>query len=338
MHSGSANTRIQSECRHWLALMSSDDVSDRDRARFETWLAHDPRHRAAFDKLRTLWDDIGTLRELADLEPVPPPVEKARQAHDWHRWGLAAAAAAGVALLLTWTRFGGPSDETLAPANAPPVELATAVAQVREVPLADGSVLTLGAHSRATVEMSNSERRVRLTQGQAFFSVAKDPARPFHVVVGNAVVRVVGTQFDVHSAAQRVRITVSEGVVDVGAGRPAAHAPTGRVLTAGQQIDVGSDGQLSVVKAVSEAQIGAWRSGRLAYEDANLREIVADLNRYGANINLASAQTGTLRITAAFRVDQLDSFITSLPSILPVTLEREADRVELRARAPAPSP
>ncbi|MGH8176676.1 MAG: FecR family protein [Steroidobacter sp.] len=345
MHIDLVETRIRRECRRWLALVNSDDASEADHERLRAWLAQSSQHRAAFEKLQALWNDIGGLHELADLEPVPTMVDEHRghgRAHTLQRWGLAAATIAGVAVFATWTRLDSPAETTRSSIDASvPREHTTSVAEIRTIALPDGSTVTLGAQSRAIVEIAATERRVRLVDGQAFFAVAKDPQKPFVVTARNAVVRVIGTAFDVHSGPEHVRIVVAEGVVGVEARELGADEPMAR-LTARRQVLVAADGTLGAVESVAEAQIGAWRTGRLAYENADLREIVADLNRYGRSIELGSSGVDALRVTAAFRVDQIDSFVASLPSILPVSLERnEAGQLVVHERngsLPHPTP
>jgi len=65
--------------------------------------------------------------------------------------------------------------------------------EIRQVPLADGSRLTLDERSRVSVQYETATRRVRLEFGEVLFEVAKDPKRPFVVQAGNIRVRAVGT-------------------------------------------------------------------------------------------------------------------------------------------------
>lgn len=66
--------------------------------------------------------------------------------------------------------------------------------------LADGSRITLNPQS--TVRYSRAltnDKRVIYLEGEAFFDVAKDAARPFYVYSGNIVTKVLGTSFRVVS-------------------------------------------------------------------------------------------------------------------------------------------
>lgn len=322
--SSATQRQIQAECREWLALLHSGDVSDADKARFDAWLQADPRHRHAYELLRLVWSDISKLRHLADLEPAPPapprsePVPHvAARALPW----AAATAAMGFAIFAIQ-----PRDET---SPTPPVtadvsfseDYTTRLGEVRAIQLPDGSSLTLGAFSRAVVKLSADERRVTLDRGEAYFEVAKDADRPFFVDARSAAVRVVGTRFDVRVGSSHVRIAVDEGAVAVN-----NHSTA---INGGQRIDVLPNGVLTEPARIDEGEVAAWREGRLVYEGAPLSEVVADLSRYRAAVTLKSRAAGELRVTAGLRVEQIDQFVDRLPHILPVRVTRTAETITI---------
>lgn len=202
-------------------------------------------------------------------------------------------------------------------------EYQTRLGEVRSILLADGSTLTLGARSRATVSFSDSERWVRLEQGEAYFDVAKNPARPFYVAAPGTAVRVVGTRFDVRVGDSHVRVAVDEGTVAVNNRSDS--------LTRGQRIDVLPDGAMTAITQVDGSEVAAWRDGRLIYDSATLAEVVSDLSRYRPNVTLSSAAAGKLRVTAGLRVEQIDQFVDRLPDILPVRVIRSDDAITIDA-------
>ena len=75
----------------------------------------------------------------------------------------------------------------------------------------DGSTLTLNTGSTVSVRITGSERRVRLTRGEAFFDVAHDPAKPFVVITDHGEVRVLGTSFGVRQMPAYADVSVAEG-------------------------------------------------------------------------------------------------------------------------------
>ncbi|MFZ5748085.1 MAG: FecR family protein [Pseudomonadota bacterium] len=207
---------------------------------------------------------------------------------------------------------------------------ATQVAEVRDIPLTDGSTVTLGARSKMDVAFTDVERTVRLNDGEAFFSVAHNAQRPFIVLVGDKRVRVVGTKFNVRYDGARVRVSVLEGVVEVSQGKAPADAPADQPrlvkLVAGQQLLASDAAPLHQPEPLHGAVPGAWRGGRLDYQDAPLSEIVADANRYSARpIRIASPALAGERLTTSFRTTQIDQMLETLPQILPVSVRRDAD-------------
>ena len=87
--------------------------------------------------------------------------------------------------------------------------------EVREVALADGSVVRVDPESLLRVNYGPQLRRVYLERGRALFHVAKDPQRPFFVRADDTTVRAVGTEFGVEQGRDKVVITVAEGKVAV---------------------------------------------------------------------------------------------------------------------------
>jgi transmembrane sensor len=312
----SSDQQVRAECREWLTLLHSGEASDADRDRFDTWLHADPRHERAYAKLQRLWSELGELHQLSDLEPVPAartPRTRALRVRAWP-WAAAASVAALAVLALL------PRVQTQAPSSAVAdarfsQDYATGIGEVRALQLPDGSTLTLGAHSRASVRITDTQRRVRLQQGEGYFDVAKDADRPFYVDAQQAAVRVVGTRFEVRVGAQSVRVAVAEGRVAVN--------DRDHPLVGGERIDVLADGKLTAVEPVADGEIGVWRDGRLVYEDSSLAEVVADLARYRGDVVLRSPEAGVLRVTAGLRVDQAAQFVEGLPHILPVQVTHE---------------
>ncbi|MCG8507579.1 MAG: FecR domain-containing protein [Sphingomonadales bacterium] len=342
---------IQEQISLWLVHLSSDDASDADRRAFETWLADDPVRRAEYRRARRLWAGMDGAQELADLVAEPAPAVNPQPAapEGFVRrlldrlagWmpepvlgvqPVVGAAAAALVIVV----IGGIvlQNAALGPGEA---VHATKVAEIRDVVLPDGSLVTLGARSEIETDFSGAERRVTLASGEAFFSIEKDPARPFVVMAGETRVRVVGTKFDMRHGVEEVTITVLEGTVEVDRIGDTVFAtaapPVRNVLTAGQEIVSASRGDVVVREKPVEA-VAAWRMGRLLYADEALREVIADANRYyDGEILLATDDLGDLRVTAGFRSGQIDQMIRGLTAALELEADRTSgNRVVLRRK------
>ena len=91
----------------------------------------------------------------------------------------------------------------------------TPVGGLASVPMGDGSHVTLNTDSEIRIALTDTERRVELGRGEAYFEVSKDPNRPFVVRAGNKRVIAVGTKFSVRREGDDIEIVVTEGKVRV---------------------------------------------------------------------------------------------------------------------------
>jgi len=330
-----AQTDIDREASEWLARRRMTRLSSSEEAAFERWSA-DPENAATFAQMSRTLDDIASLASLAELEPLEPASRRPmlRDAPLRRRLaaagiGVAAAAAVAVAIIPTVDR--------------PALHASTRVGEVRTLTLPDGSRVTLGARSKITFSDDHGVRRVRLTDGEAFFDVVHDPAHPFEVETAGAVIRDIGTRFDVRRGASGVEVAVLEGSVEV---RQRSLTPaTPRTLKAGQRVvatqtrvgpvltPLASVGQVTA----APPSAGEWRSGQLAYDDTRLADVVADLNRYyGPGVKLEGG-AGSERLAASFKTTEIDKFLTELPTVAPVQVTRDASgAVTISPREGAP--
>jgi transmembrane sensor len=173
----------------------------------------------------------------------------------------------------------------------------TQVGERLSITLVDGSSVELNARSKIRVRFSKVERDVELVNGQALFEVAKDKARPFIVRSGEAVVRAVGTQFDVYRRKNATTVTVIEGRVAVlmplapnssatdndrtlvaTSGSRETRSPA-VFVAAGEQVIVTNQ----IVRAPQRADVAvatAWTQRRLVFESSALSDVIEDFNRY----------------------------------------------------------
>lgn len=320
--------RIDDEASAWVVRLGERALSVEEQRELDAWRATDPSHERTFIAMQRTWGEIPELTNLAGLVQLETIAPGHRLPADRIRYALAALATAAAAVLAV---------TVLPPLVAPGhPRYSTQVAQSRIIALPDGSQVTLGPRSSLDVQFSAHERRVLLT-GEAFFEIVHGAARPFFVEAGSALVRDVGTKFDVNATRDTVRIAVLEGAVQVSAPRirSAAVQQAPQLLRAGQHVEVAlapfvpsGSGESPAASAASAraAAPGAWREGRLSYDDARLGDVVADLNRYYApGVTLDTAELGNLRVTASFKASEIPAFVASLDKVIPVAITRSAN-------------
>lgn len=364
----SNHRQIEQVAATWLARRDREDWSEADDAGLSTWLSTSIAHRVAFLRLETAWRKTGRLKALAAGLPagaVPrlgqwshspffshrsgasAPEERvlghpATDAVTEYRARLLAEARAGVtarpgmlalrralpsaaaAVLLTtviglgW--IGWPHDSSYQ----------TAVGHVEAVPIQDGSTVTLNTDSGIRVAVTETERRVDLEKGEAFFEVAKDPKRPFVVRAGAARIIAVGTKFSVRREADNVRVIVTEGRVRVEHAGPRQLAQT-TLISAGSVALAGESGVLVEDQALADVEDRlSWRHGFVIFHETPLADAVAEFNRYNTRqIVIANRALESIRIGGTFRPGNAEAFVRLLSKGFPIQVEESEDRIIL---------
>jgi transmembrane sensor len=335
---------------------------------YRAWRQQSAQHRLALERLERLWSDLDTVDELpwpserelqqdrdaGDAPLQTPGKRRARMSRSFGRARLpytsgplvrALAYAAGllavmiVAVLQVWP-----------PGGAPGKVYRTAVAEHRTVKLEDGSHLVLGGRSTVRVSYSARERRVIFGSGEALFSVAKDPGRPFVVESGGFRMEALGTEFDVRQNLDEVMIAVVEGrvrVVPPKAERTASRSAhlaertsqeadiaSATPLVAGQQAVYDRVSGTTQVRTTGVADVMSWRHGILSFSNEPLRNVLANINRYASNsIVIEDDEIGSMLYTGTALRDDIDNWLRGLEMAFPVKILRTADdRILIRRR------
>jgi transmembrane sensor len=320
---------IEEEAAAWIWRMDSPAVAAADRQAFEAWQRQDPRHRRAAAELSQVWGALEGLAEAKRGEKIATFANAAKpQPHPSRRWLAAAAAAAVFVAGAIWLQRGSELQT-----------LATAVGQQRNVTLADGSIVTLNTNTILETDLRRHNREIYLRKGEAHFQVAHDNSRPFLVRAGDAVVRAVGTAFEVRVLTdQHVDVVVNEGRVEVQATEPlpasknpnarsgAIAATTVRALHAGERLSTASrDYAVMPISAQQLSSELAWREGAIVFDGEPLSEAIAEIERYtDARIIVSDPEIATLRVGGRFRTGNVQEFFDALQTALPVSIRHSA--------------
>jgi ferric-dicitrate binding protein FerR (iron transport regulator) len=195
------------------------------------------------------------------------------------------------------------------------------------VTLADGTRVLLGVESRLRWprRLRGDRRDVRL-EGAAYFEVAPDPARPFSVYTDDAVTRVLGTRFTVrdYDGAEPARVAVTEGTVSVRPARaPASNPAAVAVLVKGQAAEVRPSGAKAVVGQAREQRDLAWTRGTIAFENAPVPEVVAEIGRwYDVVIQVPDPGLASRHLTISFENEPLETLLQEIAAVLGARVDR----------------
>jgi transmembrane sensor len=310
--------RITTEATAWHAMASDDAM---DWTAFTEWLEADPRHSRAYDGIAlvvSLIDDHGpALLPARDSGAVAGDAEAPEAIADrrprWGRWaGLAIAASLAAVFLV--------------PQFLDQTSVYETQVKTQRIALDDGSSIVLAPHSRLSV--AGHGRDLALTGG-AWFDIRHDHSRTLAITAGALEIRDIGTSFDIQSQAQSVRISVAEGQVTV-----ASEALAQPIrLDRGRSLLFDSADGTALVRAQPAQEIGAWRKGRLSYDDTPLPLVLDDLSRYaGVHVWLPD-RLRSRHFSGSLIIGDGEAAIRDLAQVMDLSLDRTADGYRLGERS-----
>lgn len=320
-----ARRAVIEEASEWVVRLHEPSVPDSadERKEFVRWLKRSPMHVDEFLQTEANWLALGDVdaaqaidvaallgRPDENVIPMAASTASAPRRRAKRRFlfpaGIAAAAVLVMAVLLL--QYAGP--ETYR----------TALGEQRTVVLEDGSIVELNTQSRIRVRATADYRDVDLVAGEALFTVAEDPARPFRVFSDSVEVRAIGTRFNVYRQPARTVVTVLDGQVelrnvDADDERVRSTGDSGAAvigLAAGDRA-VAHGTAISRSAVQNPERAVAWRDRRLVFENDLLADVAAEFNRYNSRrLVLDDDLLARRRINGIFNADRPEAIVQFL--------------------------
>lgn len=198
-----------------------------------------------------------------------------------------------------------------------------------KVILEDGTEVWLNAESKLHYpnRFTGKERIVEL-EGEGFFQVAKDTARPFIVKSGTAQTRVLGTQFNFRSYPHESRhVTLVSGSVRVSD----IHKENELQLIPGEDAPLDENDRLLIPRKVDISEFTAWKDDLFCFREAELIDIMKAIGRW---YNLAIVFTDEPAMHYHFnfwahRTDQPEQVLQLLNQVGKVKATLEGSRITI---------
>jgi len=309
-----------------LSSFLSGELSPDEHALFQEELRRDPDKQKLLDEYRLIWDRASPEHsydldaEWALLKKKLPGSKRAsRPTLLFYTYRIAAVTVVGLLLAVSWlyiSRMVG--FERIVAENLPV-----------EVILEDGTEVLVNRHSslRYAKAFNQEERKVYLS-GEAWFDVTRDTTRPFEIDAGAALVKVLGTSFNVKAYKENpsVEITVESGLVAMSAKENQTDLIVMKAGSGGSYHK--SHGELKLIPAADPNSI-SWKTRELFFEESTLQELTELVNSvYDANIVIMSQELANCPITVTFREQTLDAIL----NVLELTLDLQVVRTENEIR------
>ncbi len=182
------------------------------------------------------------------------------------------------------------------------------------VVLSDGTRVHLNAASTLSfpVSFSGSTREVRL-EGEGYFEVVKNPARPFHVKTDGFTVEVLGTHFDVKSYPEdgSSSATLVEGKVRVR--KEGSRRSPDMLLKPSQQAELNPAGKMKRNTLSNLDEVLAWHSNTFKFANRPVSSILHDVSRWYDIPIIYHDKTPEQKLTGTFsRTTDLSQLVAML--------------------------
>jgi transmembrane sensor len=196
--------------------------------------------------------------------------------------------------------------------------------------LDDGTRVTLNGGSRL---MAGEGYGVRMRDvsldGEGFFEVRHDAARPFRVHARGSVAEDLGTRFSVRAyAAQPLTVAVAEGLVSL---RRDSVSDAGVTVAAGDVGIMNETGVATVSHAASLDRYVAWANGSLVLDNLPLRDAALEVEHwYGVHVVIADSALARRPVMARFHGETAEQALAAIALALGARAERNGSTYTLQ--------
>jgi transmembrane sensor len=341
------STPVSEQAAAWFFELVGSPVDRNRHHEFVAWLKRSPQHIESFLAIAVLERELSELPcsldevlaatagtgnvlplgdAIGDERSQGSERAAASRATRVARYGLAWAAAAGIAALVLVTALPFLSREVTPPA----VVHQTDYGEQRSIALSDGSIVTLNTRSQVGVHFDEQTRRVELVSGEAMFDVVPDRERPFVVETGAVELSVLGTRFSVYVKPDATRLAVVEGIVRA---TPREKSGEPVLVRAGEGAIATLDGAIRRNEGIDVEKALAWTERRLIFDDVPLEDVVSEFNRYNRRpLIVQDPELAGRKITSVFFANDVSALIAFLELEPDVEVDHGADAIRIRSK------
>lgn len=342
-----------------LARYLSNQCSREEKEKVEYWVNSDPENQRLMKFMKAVWDTPEILPQESDVkslwtetarkaginlksvdleaERTPMPDSAANKIPffiPFHKYRFLRYAAILLLIILI------PYIIWKATRTSPPVQQAFELKEILvdqkkqiDIALNDGTRITLDAGSifQYPHEFKGKTREVFLT-GEGYFNVTPNEKKPFIVYANNAVIKVIGTRFNVRAWQhnRKVRVTVAEGKVSLRSERVVDEEAV--VILEGQLSTLPEKGRPSEPGNVDVRKHLGWINREAFFDDTPFHEILYQLERwYDLRFILEDDSRSSDRLTVHIQNEPIEDILELITTLTHLRYERIGSTVILKS-------
>lgn len=329
----------------WHAQLENPNCSAEQRQAFEAWHNENQEHALAYAQCQLTFEMSAYLSDDSDIflerkAAQPAQHTKAVQWYQQPRQLMQIAAALvlaiGVGLSVEFGLDFSHFDH-----------YSTGIGEQRLVRLEDGSSILLNTDTNLRVRYDDKLRLIELDNGEAYFTVAKNPEKPFEVHAGQSIARALGTQFSVSflpekksidkkSHNKKISVAVTEGLVEVESDTTLQSKDIIAQLSVGDAIHFDNKKlpQKPQISSADIKRIEAWQQRKIYFNANTLLEAINEYNRYSdMELLIVDESLKSEQISGLFNVGDIDAFIYSLENLLGINVVKNGQRIFLTKKS-----
>lgn len=301
----SLDYQVLQAAARWFAVLQSESASEADREAWRAWLAA-PEHARAWQRVEHI---SGRLEPLAGdrFSPAATALLQSRQANRRQALKTLSILCGGGALALAAGAM---------PWRSWKADQRTAVGEVRDWRLDDGSRLWLNTDSAVDIAFEDRTRKVSLFRGELLLQTVAD-RRPLMLRTAEGILLARdAARFSVLQRDGSTQLSVFDGTIEI----QLAERGSSGTVTRGQQIAFDSHR----IEPGQPVQSGrqAWAGGVLLADNLRLDDFVAELARYRQGYLGCDPRVAGLRVVGAYPLADTERVLEALASTLSLRINR----------------
>lgn len=311
-----------------------DNLSAAEKAELQEWLSASPENLKRFQELESTWNLMEKFKPASpsrekwkkimagvEAEKKQEILQSSRQFHKiskpysqkfhqslFYAYRIAAVIIVvfSIYFLQAYFNFDKLFQNTLSLQ-----EFTTANAQKAKIKLTDGTVVHLNVASKLKYPKSFSKdvREVYL-EGEAYFEV-KHSSKSFIVRTPYAIVRDLGTEFNIKARGDKAQVVVKSGRVAI---RSADTAFNQEIeLQAGEISEVKSGFSPTPARKVDLQRYLGWRKDLMIFEFTPLSGVLEELTRqYNIPCQISDSNLAHITLTGTFQHEHLEDILSDI--------------------------
>ncbi len=299
--------------------------ADKDaQQHFENWLEEGENHQY-FKEIKANWEATGSLSYCYSTETnaawdkVSSQIIYKNVKIRKIRTRILQIAAAAILAFTIGTYFLLQDKQELVSKNDP----------INNYLLPDSSVISLNRKSKLVfVDGFKGSKRELWLEGEAFFDVKRNSEKPFVIHVGNNLVEVLGTSFNINENTERqyIELNVERGKVRF----KSNDLNRSLVVEKGQAVRYNSKENDLVRLEKANVNYLSWKTNLIRFEQTPMTEVVSTLESvYGMQIIIKSDELKDLKFSARFSNQPFEKVLKVIALSLNIKTKNVNNTIEL---------